>query len=92
MLALRIKIGWYRGSYLFGKSLFKKNRPVPAAHTYCNLESHPKDGFRDQRKNLSHKSNDILTIFERGAYVTEKTTIERKLSDQEQHLHVKATS
>lgn len=50
------------------------------------------DGFRDQRKNLSHKSNDILTIFERGAYVTEKTTIERKLSDQEQHLDVKATS
>ena len=40
MLALRIKIEWYRGSYLFGKSLFKKYRPVPA-HTYGNLERHP---------------------------------------------------
>ena len=29
-------------------------------------------GVRDQRKNLSHKSNDFLTIFERGAYVTKK--------------------
>ena len=67
----------------------------PTDWSYLLYErEHPSivDGFRDQRKNLSHKFNDILTIFERGAYVTEKTTIERKLSDQEQHLHVKATS
>ena len=57
MLALRIKIEWYRGSYLFGKSLFKKYRPVPA-HTYGNLERHPRTLLvgekRKQKSILAH--------------------------------------
>ena len=52
-------------------------RPIFSSYPFYNCGSQQcqvPGGVRDQRKNLSHKSNDFLTIFERGAYVTKKTT------------------